>query len=831
MAQTNFTPISLYFSTTAAAAPTAGNLVNGELAINITDGKLYYKDNGGVVQTIASKDANSGTFVNLAYTGTLTGGTGIVNLGSGQFYKDASGNIGIGTASPSSLGGTTLQVQNNTVGAILWSDGTRTGELLASSTANISIGARSNHSLILVTNDTERMRIDTSGRVLIGSTSSVGNANANNLELTNPAGSGVCGLTLNVNSGSANTGNIYWRSNASNNAIQLVGDPITNYFAIATAGAEAMRINSSGNVGIGTGSPGNEAAAARLALVGTAAQDANSLATSNTKAVLSLRGDSNSGYSTSFGTLTTTDDQYIQGVNFSGGAVSCNLVLQPFGGNLGIGTGNTAPQQRLSIKAATNVPQLYLIQDNVANDGYKFFADSSSGYLSFLRTTSGSDTERMRIDVNGNVGIGTASPTYGTLEVAQGSAGVVSVINNTAGAWSFRKVRSDGSNGMGLYDATGFGVMALYAAGSERMRIDSSGNVGIGTSSPSKKLEVWATSNSLQILSVVRNDQAGSGVAAIGFNTASSGGGEATSTKAGIGLLRGASFGRGALCFYNNDTASAGDFTTADERMRITPTGNVGIGASSPADFGGTNLQIQSSSAATYASTLWASGTYTMEALINQNSAVMSFGSRSNHHFALVTNDTERMRIGTTGDVSIGSTSVIAEARLNVFQSDSSGRVVHFENTRNVSGDENLRTQLGDNCNNTSSYHYVATTGNDKLYIYGNGNIVNANNSYGALSDESIKENIVDATPKLDSLMGVKIRNFNLIDDDTKTKQIGVVAQELEEVFPSMVELDGMSGKKQVKYSVFIPMLIKAMQEQQALIENLTTRLNALEGK
>lgn len=55
MAQTNYTPIALYYSTTAAATPTAGNLVNGELAINITDGKLYYKDNAGIVQIIANK--------------------------------------------------------------------------------------------------------------------------------------------------------------------------------------------------------------------------------------------------------------------------------------------------------------------------------------------------------------------------------------------------------------------------------------------------------------------------------------------------------------------------------------------------------------------------------------------------------------------------------------------------------------------------------------------------------------------------------------------------------------------------------------------------------
>lgn len=62
MAQTGYTPISLYYTTTAAAAPTAGNLVNGELAINITDGKLYYKDNAGVVKLLASNAASATTF-------------------------------------------------------------------------------------------------------------------------------------------------------------------------------------------------------------------------------------------------------------------------------------------------------------------------------------------------------------------------------------------------------------------------------------------------------------------------------------------------------------------------------------------------------------------------------------------------------------------------------------------------------------------------------------------------------------------------------------------------------------------------------------------------
>ena len=60
MAQAGYTPIRLYVSTSAGVAPSAGNLANGELAINITDGKLFYKDNGGVVQVLAGK---SGTGV------------------------------------------------------------------------------------------------------------------------------------------------------------------------------------------------------------------------------------------------------------------------------------------------------------------------------------------------------------------------------------------------------------------------------------------------------------------------------------------------------------------------------------------------------------------------------------------------------------------------------------------------------------------------------------------------------------------------------------------------------------------------------------------------
>ena len=55
MSQVGFTPISIYYSSTATNTPTAGNLVAGELAINTADGKLFYKDSAGVVQVIGTK--------------------------------------------------------------------------------------------------------------------------------------------------------------------------------------------------------------------------------------------------------------------------------------------------------------------------------------------------------------------------------------------------------------------------------------------------------------------------------------------------------------------------------------------------------------------------------------------------------------------------------------------------------------------------------------------------------------------------------------------------------------------------------------------------------
>jgi hypothetical protein len=114
MAQTGFTPLQLYSSTTASAVPVAGNLAGGELAINIVDGKLFYKDNAGIVQIIAYKNVPLSTV-----TGTLAianGGTGLtttpangqLDIGNGTGFTRATLTAGSGISVTNSSGGITI---------------------------------------------------------------------------------------------------------------------------------------------------------------------------------------------------------------------------------------------------------------------------------------------------------------------------------------------------------------------------------------------------------------------------------------------------------------------------------------------------------------------------------------------------------------------------------------------------------------------------------------------------------------------------------------------------------------------------------------------------
>jgi hypothetical protein len=194
----------------------------------------------------------------LNYTGTLTGGTGVINIGSGQLYKDASGNVGIGTSSPLGLldvNGTGFFRSGSVVA------GTRTNsitggalEFSASSTESViqafnrpsfpayNLRLNTQTNIQFDTASTERMRIDSSGNLLVATTSAISVSSGSADGLTVYSGTSAAGVIQ----ASAN-GNIamYLRRRSSNGAIAQFHRDTTNVGRIDVTTTSTSYVTSS----------------------------------------------------------------------------------------------------------------------------------------------------------------------------------------------------------------------------------------------------------------------------------------------------------------------------------------------------------------------------------------------------------------------------------------------------------------------------------------------------------------------------------------------------------------------------------------------------------
>jgi hypothetical protein len=543
MAQTGYTPISLYYSTTAAAVPVNTNLANGELAINITDGKLYYKDNGGTVRLLASNATSapvlsfqtslSGLTPSTATTGVVTlagtlgaasGGTGLTTLATGSL------TYGAGTSAFSTLAiGTAGQILTVNSGATAPQWSTLSGVAVTTFSAgttgftpsSATAGAVTLAGTLATTNGGTGLTSFTSGGVVYASSTSAlatGSAltfDGTNLSSTGGAtfqggptgygggeirlGSTASGLQNGISTqgtgtpqiifdhrGTSNTGTFTWRNGTGGTNTLLFLGATGNMFLNTTTNKTTAF---SGN---GTGLTIGGALAPTLALYDT----------TNTTYVFNLTQIDADSY------LYNTANGFMAfGTNNAEG-----MRLTSTGLAVGVGGANGYKARIYGGNDNTlvidNDGSRYTTT-NIANNGTtkaSMYWDNTSAVFVFGPTVASSqlvfstvNTERARFDASGNLGIGTSSPRQklsvgATLDLYSGGANTPTVpsIRGSAGNNLILNAYSTGITYVNFDGGTG-GFVVANGAGGNLMIVDSSGNVGIGTSSPADKLEVYST--------------------------------------------------------------------------------------------------------------------------------------------------------------------------------------------------------------------------------------------------------------------------------------------------------------------------------------------------
>ena len=506
MAATGYTPIQLYYSTTASAAPTAGNLSNGELAINITDGKLYYKDNTGTVKVIAGAggagvaggsntqvqynssgslagsanmtfDGTTLTVNGLATTGTVTVGDASgdaltinssavsipngLNFDSNTFVIDATNNyVGIGTSSPRSqldvykaTTGGNIRITSNTdaaYGELIFSSSNATYAAYGASISSLGDGGGVDSGNLMFNTGqgsvrATKMTLTGTGNLGLGVTPS-GWGSGGNIDLGSSATVGSSNTVINIGANwYYNSGYKYKGTGAATQYQQNSGSHVWFTAASGTAGnaitfTQAMTLDASGNLGIGTTSP-----AFRTDIINNATYQLRLATTTSNYA-------SGGVY---FGASGTSDPYYYGYVRWDQGVL-----------------------------------------------GLRIGAQNGSGGNGIVFETNGgatSPTERMRIDSSGNVGIGlTPSTTQGPKLQVSGSilalntAGLNQIVFNSAGSnWGLITNPTNDTWGLGYTTSATPGT----TLGTSALIWNASGNVGINTSTPTTKLDVAGSSS------------------------------------------------------------------------------------------------------------------------------------------------------------------------------------------------------------------------------------------------------------------------------------------------------------------------------------------------
>jgi len=396
-------------------------------------------------------------------------------------------------------------------------------------------------------------------------------------------------------------------------------------------------------------------------------------------------------------------------------------------------------------------------------------------------------------------------------------------LNPTAGSYGGILFQYGGvTKGASIYNS---GLMVYGGEAGIATRLQAGGGYGLHMDYTNQNVHIGGTTNASQKLDVSGNIYATGRVqgdnSLIGSNTISSTN-FATfgSNSSGVGVALARDWDASSypdLIIHSSGAISVGTAVTPGRFFHI----------KAPSNFDGA-LKLESTNAA---SNYWAGIEFKTP---SDDASIYIKGDDTSGKIYVNPSNSTKMIIG--NETYIGGTSNLGYTSHNVQLSSPSGYALIVRNSdTSTTNNTVIQFNRAETTATTGGYFLIARSGDtnsgtNKLIIYANGNVENMMNSYGGLSDSRLKENIEDATPKLDDLMKVKIKNFNLKGNDVK--QIGVIAQDLEQIFPGMVDnvkkpdSEDNTLYKSVKYSVFVPMLIKAIQELKAEIETLKTQIN-----
>jgi len=507
-----------------------------------------------------------------------------------------------------------------------------------------------------------------------------------------------------------------------------------------------------------------------------------------------------------------------------------------------IGTLASANLGLLPLAGGTMTGVLAVTAGTAALPGIAVSGDTNTGIYSpgadqVAISTGG--TGRVFVDANGRVGASNSSPgSYNASadDFVVGSSGDtgLTIVSGTSSQGSI--FFADGTTG-GAQQAAGYlyylhsnDSMTLGTSNSPRITILSGGNVGIGTTSPAAGFGTGVVS-----LDVVGPIFARGPIAA---NQTNAGVFQYTGNDTTIRSY-GATSGSGAIAFNTGGGGGSAD----TERARIDSSGRHLVGTSSWSSRATSVLQGNSTDGATGPGYLTVSRGLAPGSLGAGNAiGVIDFTANNAGSFGQII--CEGDGAAGTGDypgrLVFLTTADGAPSPTPRMQIGSTGQSLFFT----ASTSSSVITRNGAAAGTSVAFligAYSATglsDGTNSFIVWTNGNVVNTNNSYGAISDLKLKENIVDANSQWDDLKALQVRNYNFKEGQTHT-QIGLVAQEAELVSPGLVTEspdrdeegnDLGTVTKSINYSVLYMKAVKALQEAMERIEALETRLSALEA-